>query len=164
MASIFYVSQNPKCFNSFLDPFVNEILDLESTGILQDEVNYSISIRCIITDAPARSFIKRIKNHNAQYGCVRCYRRGTWSKRVIYPIMPCADLHSDKSFLKKWYKNASQRNRTLSIGKIKDTNDNTNSIRIFASVLFRNYKKMLITWTEGPLPHKLSNYRLNDFF
>lgn len=48
-------------------------------------------------DAPARSFIKCIKSHNAYYGCDRCIQQGEWSGRVIFPVTD-AEERTDYSF------------------------------------------------------------------
>ncbi len=67
--------------NEFLKPFVSEMCLLEENGVSYKSVLYNIRVRCIVADAPARSFIKHIKGHNAYYGCERCYRKGKWFKR-----------------------------------------------------------------------------------
>jgi len=66
--SLFYGSQKPKCLNSFLGPFVKEMKDLEEKGLQVKGCHYIIKIGCIAADAPARSFLKQIKAHNAYFG------------------------------------------------------------------------------------------------
>ena len=83
--SLFYGNQKPSSVEEFLRAFIEEMAQLESTGISVNDRSYNIRIRCIIADAPARSFLKCTKNHNAYYGCERCYRKGKWRGRVIYP-------------------------------------------------------------------------------
>jgi hypothetical protein len=82
----------------FLESFVKEMSNLEAHGLLVNELHYNVRIRCIIADAPARSFIKCIKNHNAYYGCERCDRKGKWMKRVVYPRNRVGLLYTDESF------------------------------------------------------------------
>lgn len=99
VASIFYGSTKPSCIFQFLELFVNEMSLLEKNGFEFKGRKYNIRIRCICADAPARSFLKNIKNHNAYYGCERCYRKGKWAKRVIYPFKANKfSLHTDDSF------------------------------------------------------------------
>jgi hypothetical protein len=69
--SLFYGASKPQCLESFLQPFVEEMEDLESNGILFNGIIYTIRISRIIADAPARSFIKGVKSHNAYFGCER---------------------------------------------------------------------------------------------
>jgi hypothetical protein len=57
---------------------------LETDGFKIEEKLYNVRIRCIIADAPARSFLKCTKTHNAYFGCERCYCKGFWSKRVVF--------------------------------------------------------------------------------
>ena len=49
--------------------------------------HYSLEIRAIIADAPAKSFIKQIKNHGGYYACDRCHIKGIYNlntKSVSY--------------------------------------------------------------------------------
>lgn len=64
--------------NQFLKQFIDEMNILQERGIIFKSVVYNIRIRCIVADAPARSFIKYVKGHNAYYGCERCFRNGKW--------------------------------------------------------------------------------------
>lgn len=66
--------QKPQCLESFLGPFVNDLNSIQFFEFQKKPLE--INIKYIVADAPARSFIKNIKTHNAYYGCERCYRRG----------------------------------------------------------------------------------------
>lgn len=56
--SLFYGETKPVNVNEFLRPFVEEMKYLEVEGIMYNQVRYEVRIRCIVADAPARSFIK----------------------------------------------------------------------------------------------------------
>lgn len=44
--------------NDFLQPFVNEMSEILSDGIIVNDHHISVKFRCFICDTPARSFIK----------------------------------------------------------------------------------------------------------
>lgn len=86
LISLFYGYKKPQSIESFLSPFVTEMKGLEQQGLKIGNTNYCIRISCTAADAPARSFLKQIKPHNAYFGCERCYRRGTYkNSRILYP-------------------------------------------------------------------------------
>lgn len=48
----------PNAVNEFLQPFVNELLELMRDGISTNSHNFQISVRAFICDSPARAYIK----------------------------------------------------------------------------------------------------------
>lgn len=50
----------PTVLNDFLDPFVNELNEILENGILINNYQITVSIRCFICDTPARAYIKGI--------------------------------------------------------------------------------------------------------
>lgn len=105
VVSLYCGEEKPSSLDEFLGPFVSEMLELESAGVESSGKLYQVRIRCVVADAPARSFIKAIKKHNAYYGCERCYRKGKWLKRVTYPVKVKADLYTDDTFKDKTFPN-----------------------------------------------------------
>jgi len=96
VVGIFYGNSKPTDLE-FMKYFIKEFADLELNGIDFLNVKYSVRLSSIIADAPARSFIKCIKNHNSYNSCERCTVHGEWLGRVIYPIEN-SELRSDSSF------------------------------------------------------------------
>lgn len=76
---IFYGNGKPKDVNSFLNPFIDELLPLLQTGISINGHHLSIKIRCFICDTPARTFIKAVTNFNGKYGCLKYTTKGRYS-------------------------------------------------------------------------------------
>lgn len=98
----------PKSIEEFLGPFLEEMMQLEKEGLELDGKRYTIEIGAIICDAPARQFVKAIKNHNGYGGCERCTQKGTHIK--AHRCMVFANLHdfvlrTDNSFRNKTSKN-----------------------------------------------------------
>jgi len=160
--SIFYGTTKPQNLNSYLGSFVEEMMEIEKVGIVFNNITYSLRIRCIVADAPARSFIKRIKSHNGYYGCEKCYRRGTYkNSRIIYPVKAPGDEYSDQSFKERWYEAhhkdiSTSPLESLSLGMISQI-----PLDYMHLCLLGTMKKLLLVWTEGKRPYKLSNGQQN---
>ncbi|OXA41115.1 hypothetical protein Fcan01_24045 [Folsomia candida] len=154
VGSLFYGSQKPQNLDSFLDPFVDDMKILES-GISLNSVVYTVVFKYIIADAPARSFNKYVKGHNAYFGCERCYRRGTWKKRVIYPIKPMPDLYNDMSFRQRIFdshhKESPSPLEMLDFGMISQI-----PLDYMHLICLGVMKKLITVWTDGPRGHRLS--------
>jgi len=71
-----------------------------SSGIEINGIHYNFRVSCLIADAPARSFVKGCKNHNAYHSCERCVDEGEWDRRVFYSNKPSL-LRTDESFRNK---------------------------------------------------------------
>lgn len=158
VASLFYGSKKPTDLEHFLGPFVNEMLLLENNGLLINDATFTVRIRCICADAPARAFLKNIRNHNAYYGCERCYRKGKWHKRVIYPIKSLNfPLHSDESFINQCHEkhhDGSTPLSKLSVGLVSQI-----PLDYMHLCCLGVMRKLLLSWTEIR-PYKLSTRQI----
>jgi len=76
----------PTDSNEFLEDFVNECRILEHCGLETDQGIVNFRISKIIADAPARSMIKFIKQHNSYFSCERCVVKGTWDKKRVFTL------------------------------------------------------------------------------
>jgi len=94
---IFYGNSKPSDLD-FMNEFVRDFAQLEREGIHFLNKKYTVRISSVIADAPARSFLKCVKNHNSYNSCERCTVHGEWLGRVVYPIENC-HLRSDVTFL-----------------------------------------------------------------
>jgi hypothetical protein len=83
--------------DTYLRDFVNEMHELELSGVVVNYIRYNVRISALIADAPARSFVKCTKNHNAYYGCDKCEDEGEWEGRVILTNI-FARKRTDSSF------------------------------------------------------------------
>lgn len=66
---LFYGESKPSNVNQYLEQFIEEFRELERNGLDVDEERFSISISSVICDAPAKAFIKNIKQCSGYYGC-----------------------------------------------------------------------------------------------
>lgn len=153
VVSLFYGNSKPIGIEEYLEDFVHEMLELEGSGVVNNNVTYQVRIRCIVADAPARSFLKAIKNHNAYYGCERCYRKGKWSGRVIYPNNFEGQLHTDESFLNHTH-NLHHAGFSplvqLNLGMVSQI-----PLDYMHLCCLGIMKKLLLSWNDGPGHFKL---------
>ncbi|KAF5281922.1 hypothetical protein FQR65_LT14448 [Abscondita terminalis] len=150
--SLFCGDSKPQNLDEFLNPFIKEFQELEKNGIEHNNVQYNVRIGCIVADAPARSYVKRVKNHNAYYGCERCCRKRKWRKRVTYAGLDNSDIYSDETFQEQTYQNHHDGLTpltSLDIGIISQI-----PIDYMHLCCLGVMRKMLKMWTEQ-LPYKL---------
>lgn len=159
VAALYYGSHKPNNVDDFLSDFVAEMKELETNGLYFNNVNYVIRIRCLVADAPARSFLKCIKNHNAYYGCERCSRKGKWKGRVIYPVRTLSQLYTDNSFKLFEFPKHHQGITPLSqidIGLITQI-----PLDYMHLCCLGIMKKLILSWIEGPGHFKLRRSNVN---
>ncbi|XP_029156842.1 uncharacterized protein LOC114929464 isoform X1 [Nylanderia fulva] len=95
---VYHGFQKPKCCNTFLKYFKDDCLEIFRTGIVQYGKKITVKLNAFICDAPAKSFIKGTRGHNAYFGCGNCIQEGDYvENRVTYPEIN-AILRSDESF------------------------------------------------------------------
>jgi len=144
--AIYYGESKPNSIQDYLKSFVEEMSTLETEGLLKNNIQLNVRIRCIIADAPARSFIKSVKNHNAYYGCERCYCRGFWSRRVLYGN-DLYDAYNDNTFRRQVYSKHHEGESPLAnlkLGLISQI-----PLDYMHLVCLGVMKKLLLTWTFG---------------
>ena len=89
VVAVYCSNTKPNSIQEYLFDFLMELETLKQDGIIYDDDldSLQVSISAFICDAPARSFLKCIKGHNAYYSCERCTIRGTYTEgRVVYSI------------------------------------------------------------------------------
>ncbi|XP_021710176.1 uncharacterized protein LOC110679553 [Aedes aegypti] len=102
---IYSGKRKPADIIEFLSPFVDEMEDVYKNGITVNGHKISVSVRCIICDSPARSFVKGVANFNAQNGCQKCTVEGEYShiSHCNYYPQIRSDLRTDRGFRDKVY-------------------------------------------------------------
>jgi len=83
---IYYGKSKPNDSNDFLEDFVVEAKELLTNGIDVHGHNKKILIHAFVCDAPARSYILKIKGHSGYFSCTRCLYEGeNCESRVCFP-------------------------------------------------------------------------------
>ena len=66
----------PTDLNAYLKDFCDEADILKQDGIEYNGVSYSALVWLFVCDAPAKAFLKCIKEHQGYNACVRCLVKG----------------------------------------------------------------------------------------
>lgn len=89
----------PACPNLFLKEFIKEYIFLHENGFEFNEMYFQITIRCVVCDSPARSFVKCIKACNGYFGCSKCMQEGDYSNHRMLFLDINANLRTDENFI-----------------------------------------------------------------
>nr|XP_047130481.1 uncharacterized protein LOC124810173 [Hydra vulgaris] len=153
-------NSKPTDINAFLKDFVEEIKDLQETGIIFNNVCYEIKISALVCDTPARAFIKCIKGHSAYHGCDKCVQHGFYAGRTTFPETAAA-LRTDSSFLEmkdqKHHYGKSPLVAIPSLGMISQVPADYMHL-----VCLGVMKKMVFMWLKGPLATRLGPRVVKD--
>ncbi|XP_062534120.1 uncharacterized protein LOC134203263 [Armigeres subalbatus] len=147
---IYSGKHKPTDLTAFLDPFVNEMIDVCKNGIMINGFIITVSIRCFVCDSPARAFIKGVANFNAQNGCQKCVSRGEYSHvshTNFYPQSSCP-TRTDEGFRNKDYGSHHKSDSPLlrlPIDMIKDFPVGDSLHLIDLGIM----KKLLLGWRDG---------------
>lgn len=99
---IYHGHKKPGDSNLFLQDFVKEITLLINENIVIEGKMWKLKLLCIISDAPAKSFILKTKGHNGFYSCTKCNQEGEYlNNRVCFPETSNFSLRSDENFLRE---------------------------------------------------------------
>lgn len=91
-------ASKPNDSNLFLSSFVNEVKDLYSTGLTVNDEEFSVGVKRVVCDAPAKCFILNIKNFLSYSSCTKCNVTGEYGRnKVYYPEI--SDLKVDNDYL-----------------------------------------------------------------
>lgn len=155
---IFSGNSKPLSLNEYLQDFVEEMKNLEITGIQFGGRNYAISLDAIICDAPARSYVKCTKGHSGYNSCERCTQAGKWAGKMTFPEMN-ASLRNDQGFSEMAYENhqhAVSPFSELSVGLVSQV-----PLDYMHSVCLGVVRKILVQWIKGPKKVRLSATQIN---
>lgn len=83
---IYYGKEKPQDSNDFLSDYITEIIDLSMNGININNEIKMVTIELMCCDAPAKSFVLRVKGHSGFFSCTRCIHEGEYlNNRVCFP-------------------------------------------------------------------------------
>ncbi|KAG7455521.1 hypothetical protein MATL_G00257620 [Megalops atlanticus] len=82
--SLYCGPKKPSSAMDFLKDFVSELIQLEQ-GFDFEGKRLRLKLDTVICDAPARSFVKNTKTHNAYHGCDKCTQPGLYNRRMTFP-------------------------------------------------------------------------------
>jgi len=101
---VYHGHSKPNDANTFLQPFLDEMIDLTNNGFYFNDIYYTVNIHCIICDAPAKSFITKTKGHTGYNSCSKCCQEGEFlCNRICFPEVQNNILKTDDGFLRQEY-------------------------------------------------------------
>jgi len=160
---VYHGYEKPKDSNEFLQDLISEILELTENGITIDNIKKKIKIQVICCDAPAKSFILRIKGHSGFSSCTRCVHEGEYSNnRVCFPYIDngsASRTHDDYVCMKDEEHHISSTISCISL--IPDID----IISLFSMdymhlVCLGAMRKLINLWIKGPLNVRLPSWKI----
>lgn len=106
----YYHGQGKPNIKKFLAPLLQDLKRLDPYNPNERErasLEFTVTLRCIRTDAPMRSYLKRVKSHSGYWSCERCIQRGVqwplWPKASKEPVrnQPATNPAKPKKKIKK---------------------------------------------------------------
>ena len=94
---LFSADKKPSSLREYLSQFVEEMKNIEKSGISISGKVFTVKLDAMICDAPARSFLKGIKGHSGYHSCEWCVQQGEWHSRLVFTEMN-ACLRTNESF------------------------------------------------------------------
>ena len=93
-------NKKPSSVDVYLTPFINEYKQLQEEGIFIDGIRYNVTLRCIVCDSPARSYVKCTKQFNGYFSCDKCIDEGEYRDRMVF-LSESASLRTDDTFRRR---------------------------------------------------------------
>lgn len=92
----------PNNLNEYLLHFINKYKLLNSSGFFYNNRKYTVNIKSLICDAPAKAFILGVKENNGYAGCNKCTQEGTFlNGRMAFLETNYLTLRTDADFRNK---------------------------------------------------------------
>lgn len=155
---VYHGYNQPKDFNVFLRPFVDELKQLMHFYSFNGKI-IRILVRAFILDTPARSHVLGTKSHAGYSGCCRCIQEGEYLGRITFQEMG-AEKRTNASFRNQSDENYHNRRTILEELEIDLVDQFV--LDYLHLVLLGVVKKQLKMWTSGRIESLLpSKYILH---
>ena len=94
--AIDYGNKKPSNVEDFVLDFFKKYWNLQNDGVEFQGVKLSIEIFSFVCDAPAKQFLKAIKDHNGYWSCGRCEIQGLYeSSWIVFHTIDCTPRVND---------------------------------------------------------------------
>ena len=158
LVAVFYGNSKPDSSNDFLRDFLNEYSLLKQIGISYNGHVLPVSINFFCCDAPARAFLKKIKNHTGCNSCERCVVYGEYEGRVVFHESACT-LRNDADFSMGLYPEHQ-------LGRSNPLDFEISCVKMFVLdpmhlVYLGVVRRMTSFWIEGPRICRMNFQQLN---
>jgi len=148
VVGIYHGYEKPEDPNCYLEDFVREMNDLIDNGLHYNGKTIAVKLKCLICDAPAKSFVMCTKSHTSSNGCSKCCVEGDFLNRRMSFLDINAPLRTDDDFrARKDEDYHKQESIMLSIHGFKPVSDVV--LDYMHLVCEGVVKKMLLAWLRG---------------
>lgn len=161
---IYHGNKKPSDSNDFLLDLVEEVKLLTLNGIILNDTKVNVVIHLICCDAPAKSFILKVKGHTCFFSCTRCSIEGEYvNRRIWFPYTQSKSV--ERTHIA--YVNALDEDYH-SIPNIISNISELNNIDLVPVdymhlVCLGVMKKLLFLWVQkGPLNVRLRSTKINE--
>lgn len=144
--------KKPSTDNHFLEHFINEYKELNTTGFIFENNIYKVEIRAVICDSPARAFVTCTKSHNAYFGCSKCIVEGKYENHKMLFLDQDCPLRTDDTFKNR--QNPEHHTGTSLFEEISLPMVTAFPLDYMHLICLGQMKKLLILWFRGPILKK----------
>ena len=166
LVGLYYGKEKPYNSNNYLLDFVKEAKDLTLNGILINNIKVHVSIHVLCCDAPAKSFVLKVKGHSGFSSCTRCKIEGEHIKfRVCFPytqIKPIMRSHQD--YINLADEDYHVGNEISNLAELPNFNSVSSfSLDYMHLVCLGVMKKLLMLWvSKGPVNVRIRSSKINE--
>lgn len=145
---------------TFLSDTVEELQTILNDGISISGQTIPVVLRCVVCDAPAKSFIKCTKLYSGYFGCDRCTQRGVRvERRITYPLVDNLELRTNRSFREQ--SNAEHHHDVSPFCRLPIDMITTFPIDYMHLCCLGVMRRLLNAWTKGSRETKISVKQIN---
>lgn len=152
-------TSKPSLIGVYLQKFIEEAKRLSTEGFMMNGKAFTANVMCIISDAPARAYLKQIKGHTGYDGCERCVVKGTYLEgRMTFQSTESVKRNDCDFNLMKYEGHQLDESPllALNIGLVSAcVLDSMHMVYIGIT------KKLLRTWMRGPKSVRLSAQQIS---
>lgn len=152
---IYCGKEKPKDSNDFIKDFIDESKVLIEQGLYIDSKKYNFSIRTMCCDAPAKSYILKIKGHSGFYSCSKCEIEGEYlANRICFPYTPsirCPPTRTHQNYLVQSQEEHHVGNTSLLATLPMFDVVTTFSLDYMHLVCLGTVRKLIMLWIKGPI-------------
>jgi len=157
IVGIFYGQSKPSNVADYLRALIEELENLHENKLTYMQHIFTISISSVICDAPARAFIKNVKQFSGYHGCDKCSQNGVWEGKMTYPELD-AQLRSDSDFeqMRDEDHHKGPSPLTGTVGMVSQF-----PLDYMHLVCLGVVKRMILIWLKGPLKNRIGSFVRN---
>jgi hypothetical protein len=144
----------------FLTDTVKDLSSLFQCGLEVGSKKFSVHLRCIVCDAPAKAMVKAVKMYTGYEGCDKCTQIGKWLGRMTFPEVCDLDLRTDDNFRQQCHPN--HHHDTSPFCDLPIDMISTFPIDYMHAACLGVTRKLLLAWLRGKACVKISAGNANE--